>query len=392
MGVCPHTWANEEEELELKRCVLPLLCVSLLMMLTSCGYQVPLEDTTIVFVLGIDLDEDNNLIFYESSPVFSKGAKSQRDIYHTKADTIRDSRKFFDAVTGGEVSAAKIQILLLGKRVVEHGDWFPILDTMYRNSNFSINTRVVIVDGQVSDVVNYNPESNALLAVYLKNDIDKNHKRTRTEKGTLQQLHSEFFDKGVTPALANVKKGKKVEVTGTALLNNRGKYVDSLDLSESTLYLFLKHNRKHQISYTTITIPAEKEEGIFHKNDLSFEVKTVKSKVKTSHDEDRFKFDVKISMSVAILESLLPVDMISHEKELKKTIEDRLKTGYEELFKKVQGHKIDPFGFGIYARAYQYEEFKKVEDNWGQALSEADINVTVEVDIKSMGTVNDTSK
>nr|WP_304216246.1 Ger(x)C family spore germination protein [Fredinandcohnia onubensis] len=377
----------------MKRCFRTLLLLLLLlMMLTSCGYQVPLEDTTIVFVFGIDLDEDNNLIFYESSPVFSKEAKAKTDIYHTKADTIRDSRKFFDAVTGGEVSGAKIQILLLGKRVVEHEDWFPILDTMYRNSNFSINTRVVVVDGQVSDVINYEPESNALLAMYLKNVIDKNHKRTRTEKGTLQQLHTEFFDKGVTPALANVKKGKKVEIIGTALLNDRGKYVDFLDLSESTLYLFLKHNRKHQISYTTITIPTEKEEGIFHKNDLSFEVKTVKSKVKTSHDKDRFKFDVKVSLSIVILESLLSVDMQSHEKEIKKKIEERLKTGYVELFKKIQGHKVDPFGFGIYARAYQYDEFKKVEDNWGEALAEADINVSVEVDIKGMGTVNETSK
>lgn len=393
MGVYSRTWPNKEEELEMKRCFRTLLLLLLLlMMLTSCGYQVPLEDTTIVFVFGIDLDEDNNLIFYESSPVFSKGAKAKTDIYHTKADTIRDSRKFFDAVTGGEVSGAKIQILLLGKRVVEHEDWFPILDTMYRNSNFSINTRVVVVDGQVSDVINYEPESNALLAMYLKNVIDKNHKRTRTEKGTLQQLHTEFFDKGVTPALANVKKGKKVEIIGTALLNDRGKYVDFLDLSESTLYLFLKHNRKHQISYTTITIPTEKEEGIFHKNDLSFEVKTVKSKVKTSHDKDRFKFDVKVSLSIVILESLLSVDMQSHEKEIKKKIEERLKTGYVELFKKIQGHKVDPFGFGIYARAYQYDEFKKVEDNWGEALAEADINVSVEVDIKGMGTVNETSK
>lgn len=377
----------------MKRCFRTLLLLLLLlMMLTSCGYQVPLEDTTIVFVLGIDLDEDNNLIFYESSPVFSKGAKAQTDTYHTKAETIRDSRKFFDAVTGGEVSGAKIQILLLGKRVVEHEDWFPILDTMYRNSNFSINTRVVVVDGQVSDVINYEPESNAFLAMYLKSVIDKNHKRTRTEKGTLQQLHTEFYDKGVTPALANVKKGKKVEVIGTALLSDRGKYVDSLDLSESTLYLFLKHNRKHQISYTTITIPTEKEEGIFHKNDLSFEVKTVKSKVKTSHDKDRFKFDVKVSLSIVILESLLSVDMKSHEKEIKKTIEERLETGYEDLFKKIQTHKVDPFGFGIYARAYQYENFKKVEDNWGEALSEADINVSVEVDIKGTGTVNETTK
>lgn len=56
----------------MKRWFHTFMIIPLLMMLTSCGYQVPLEDTTIVLILGIDLDEDNNLIFYESSPVFNK--------------------------------------------------------------------------------------------------------------------------------------------------------------------------------------------------------------------------------------------------------------------------------------------------------------------------------
>lgn len=101
----------------MKRSFHTFIIIPLLMMLTSCGYQVPLEDTTIVFILGIDLDENNNLVFYESSPVFNKGAKVQTETYHTKADTIRDSKKYFDAVESGEVTGAKIQILLLGKRL-----------------------------------------------------------------------------------------------------------------------------------------------------------------------------------------------------------------------------------------------------------------------------------
>ncbi|MDR4889902.1 Ger(x)C family spore germination protein [Fredinandcohnia sp. QZ13] len=376
----------------MKRSFHTFIIIPLLMMLTSCGYQVPLEDTTIVFILGIDLDENNNLVFYESSPVFNKGAKVQTETYHTKADTIRDSKKYFDAVESGEVTGAKIQILLLGKKVVEHENWFPILDTLYRNSTFSLNTRVVVVDGQVSEVINYQPKSNAYLVMYLKNVIDKNHKRTRTEKGTLQQLHSEFYDKGVTPALSNVKKGERVEVIGNVLLDNSGKYVDSLNLSESTLFLFLKHNQKHPISYTTITIPTDNKDGIFNKHDLSFEVTDVKSKIKTSHEMAKFTFDVKVSMTIFILESLLSMDIKTNEAKIKEIIEHRLKTEYEKLFKKIQSHKIDPIGFGIYARAYEYEHFKKVEDNWTEALSQADINVSVEIEIKGIGTVNETSK
>ncbi|MCC3357014.1 Ger(x)C family spore germination protein [Bacillus sp. REN16] len=364
------------------------LIVPLLVLLTSCGYQVPLEDSTIVFILGIDLDEDNNLIFYESHPVFNKDAKSKTETFQVKAETIRDSRKYFDAETAGEVSGAKIQILLLGKRVVEHEDWFPILDTMYRNSNFSINTRVVVVDGDVKEVINYEPESHAQLVQYMKNVIDKNYKRTRTEKGTLQQLHSSFYEKGKTPAISLVKKEEKLKVTGTVLLNDRGKYVDSLDLPESTLLLFIKHPKKHPISFTSITIPVEEKGGIFHKNDLSLVINDVKTKIKTTYDVDRFKFDLNINMSVTILENLLTAEMKTDEKKLQKKIEERLKSQYENLFKEIQSHHVDPIGLGVYARAYQYDHYKKVEDNWGEAFSKADIDVSVEVKITGMGAIN----
>lgn len=368
------------------------LFIPFLLLLTSCNYQVPLEDTTITFILGIDLDDDDNLIFYESSPVFNKGAKAQTETYHTKADTIRDSRKYFDSVTSGEVSGAKIQVLLLGKRILEHEDWFPILDTMYRNSNFSINTRVVVVDGKVSDVIYYEPPSNAQLVMYLKSVIDKNYKRTRTEKVTLEELHTSFYEKGLTPSLSHVKKDKKLKVIGTALLNNRGKYVDTLDLRESTLLLFIKHKKKHPISYTSITIPTKNERGIFHKDDLSFTVQNVKTKIKTSYELNKFKYDIDISMSVVILESLLTIDMKSDEKKIRRIIEERLETEYKDLLKKIQDYKIDPIGLGLYARAYQYNHYKKVEDNWGEALSEADINVSVKLDIIGMGAINDTRR
>lgn len=372
----------------MKRWLPVFLSILFTLMLAGCGYQVPLEDMTITFILGIDLDEDNNLIFYESSPVFSKEAEEKTETYHVNAETIRDSRKLFDSLTAGEVSGAKIQVLLLGKRVLEHEDWFPILDTMYRNTNFSNNTRVVVVDGQVSDVIYYKPKSTAQLVMYLKDVIDKNYKRTRTEKGTLQELHSAMYEKGMTPALSSVKKEEELELIGTSLLDERGKFVDSLDLSESTLLLFIKHKKKHPISFTSITIPTKKEGGIFHKDDMSLDIQNVKSKIKTSYEKDQFRFDIKITMSVFIIENLLPSDMAKDEKKFQRIIEKRLKSKYEELFIKIQSRKIDPIGLGLYARAYEYEQYKKVENQWGEALANAEINVTTEVNIEGMGAIN----
>ncbi|PEM49477.1 Ger(x)C family spore germination C-terminal domain-containing protein, partial [Bacillus wiedmannii] len=53
----------------------------------------------------------------------------------------------------------------------------------------------------------------------------------------------------------------------------------------------------------------------------------------------------------------------------------------------LQKNKIDPIGLSLYARAFQYKEWKKVKEDWLQALAEAKINVKTHVKIKDTGTI-----
>lgn len=370
----------------MKRICHTVLFVFLMAILSSCGRHIPLEDLTISFILGIDIDDDNNLVISESSPVFNKDAQKNVETYQLKAKTIRESRKFFDALATGEVTAAKIQVLLIGKRILEHEDWFSILDTVYRNPTFSINTRIIVVDGSVADIIHYEPPDKPLLALHLKEVIDKNNKRSRTVNNTLQVLHRQKYENGLTPSISEIKKGKDVEFVGVSLLDQSGKYVDTLGIQESSLLLILKDEQKQELTLTIPITAIEGEGGIFHKNEISFDVSRVKSKVKTTYNQDKFHFKYNIHMTVNIVERLFPLKSIS-ESELKKMIENELKNRFEALIKKIQSHKIDPIGLGLFARAYQYEDYKKVEANWGEALAEADIDVSLDVDLKSMGAI-----
>ncbi|MDC0759319.1 Ger(x)C family spore germination C-terminal domain-containing protein [Brevibacillus sp. AG] len=47
--------------------------------------------------------------------------------------------------------------------------------------------------------------------------------------------------------------------------------------------------------------------------------------------------------------------------------------------------QVDPIGLGKYARAYAYDEWKKVEDEWGRAFSKAKVTIHPEVKIISVG-------
>ena len=50
----------------------------------TCGYGMPIENLNFPLVLGFDLDEDNHLLFYTSSPVFNKYADEKADIIKVK--------------------------------------------------------------------------------------------------------------------------------------------------------------------------------------------------------------------------------------------------------------------------------------------------------------------
>lgn len=54
-----------------------LLLIAVLLVLPGCDDRIDLEDISLLLMLGIDLDKDNNLVFYSSSPVFNKEAKEK---------------------------------------------------------------------------------------------------------------------------------------------------------------------------------------------------------------------------------------------------------------------------------------------------------------------------
>ncbi len=370
----------------MNRWFLPVLIVFLVAMLSGCGRNIPLEDLTIALILGIDLDDENNLIISESSPVFNKEAKKSAETYQTETKSIRESRRYFDSLSTGKVTAAKIQVLLIGKRILEHEDWFSILDTVYRNPAFSINTRVIVVDGPVSNVMFYEAKDKPQLSLYLKGVVDNNIDRTRTVIATLQTLHRQMYEKGITPSLSEIKKDSDIKLTGVTLLDKKGKYVDTLGIQNSSLLVLLKDEQNEELTLSMPMAKLNEEPGIFHRNELSLDVVKANIKVMTSYEQGKFHFNYKIKLAVNIIERLFPVGSVK-EKELQKMIEKELTSRFEDVIKKIQENKIDPIGLGIHARAFQYEQYKKVEEHWGEALADSNIDVSVDVEIKSTGAI-----
>ncbi|KMY48898.1 Ger(x)C family spore germination protein [Peribacillus loiseleuriae] len=364
-----------------------LVYLFLITMLSGCAEQLPLEDMTMQLMLGIDLSKDNNLIFYETNPVFSKTSKKSSETIEVKATSIRDARNKFDTKVKGFVNGSKIQVILIGKKVLEHPDWFSLFDTIYRNPKFSLNSRVIAVDGPLSSIMYYQSEDNVLLPLHLKTLIDTNNRRNSTVQTTLHELHRQIYEKGITPSISEIKDGTQLRLTGTSLLNHKGKHVHSFNISETALLLILQKEERGEVSFTHFSLPINNKNELFHQDDISFSASNIKTKIKSAYHQNKFHFDIKINMPIYLGERMFPYNMSKNEKNFKKMVEEKLTKQFEDLIKIIQAKKIDPIGLGLYARAHHYAEYKKVEDEWGKALATSTINVSVKVDLISTGNV-----
>ncbi|XOK59816.1 Ger(x)C family spore germination protein [Paenibacillus elgii] len=356
------------------------------LLVTGCSSdKINVEELTLGLMLGMDLDQENRMVYYLSSPVFNKEAKKKNEEFGRKTETFRQSMTGFDAMSTGLTIRGKVQVMLVGKRVLQHPDWFRLFDVVYRDAKYSVNARVVAVDGPVSEIINFYPLDKPRLPLHMTRLIDTANRRSITVKTTLQELHRQMYEKGVTPSISEVKMGKAVEVKGTAVLNERGKYAELLGLQESTLLLILQERMKEM--NLSVQIPGGDERGPIRRSAITFRVKSAKTKIKTKYVQDRFQFDIDVKMPIALSEKLFPVDVRKEGDKLQKAIDEQLKRQFDHIIHRFQKHQIDPIGLGLHARAFEYQAYKKVQEHWGEAFAKADVKLSVKTEITDMGPV-----
>ncbi|PFA22281.1 spore gernimation protein [Bacillus cereus] len=366
----------------MKRKVLCCILLSVFMM-TGCFDQTNVEDVSLTLILGIDLDHNNNLLVYMSSPVFNKEAKVKEETAGVKSVTVRKSRDQFDSTVMALTSGSKTQVILIGKRLLKQKNWEKYLDPFYRDPKNTVTERVVAVDGPVSDVIFYTPKDKPRLPVYLTKLVDTASSRNITVKTTLQKLHEQIADKGITASITEMKKKNRIWVTGTALLDEKGRYKLTLKSDENRLLRILQQEAKGEFPFT---IPIKLKSDSQDKDWISFSAQNIKVKTKVRYD-NHFIFNIDVKMRIAITERLFSFNTRKYAEKLQKAIETKLEADFKQLIKKIQTAKIDPIGLGVYARTYTYPEWKKVQNEWNKALAKGDVNVKVSVEIGGMGTI-----
>ncbi|WP_028549620.1 Ger(x)C family spore germination protein [Paenibacillus sp. UNC451MF] len=365
-----------------------ILSIAAVLLLTGCSDRTDLEDATIPLALGLDLDENNKFHVYITSPEFSKSVKKKHHEISEPADTLRQSRIGQDAHSAGAFQGRKYQVVLLGQRLLQQENWFRMLDVLFRDSKNTVTDRVIAINGSISKLIELNPPDEPYLPLLLKGMIDTKSARSETVKTTVQELHRQIFETGITPSIAEVKlaENNDIRLNGTMLLDHKGKYATTLNAQETVLLKLLQKEARKSSSLS-FTVPGIPKTGPFQTNMISLSTEGARTKIKTSYGDDKFQFQFTVHIPAVLSEKVFPYNLRKNGNQLDTIIAKQAQLQFENLIKKIQQHKIDPIGLGLYARAYHYKQFAQVEDHWGEALAKADIHVSVNVTFKAMGPV-----
>ncbi|MED0656272.1 Ger(x)C family spore germination protein [Anoxybacillus ayderensis] len=358
----------------MKKCIYAILCFFIA---TGCGMKTQLDELTLALTVGLDEGKNGNLLIYSISPVFNKEAKNIYEVIRTVGMTPRDGRSKANAFASGKIVGGKAQNIIVSKTLAKKLDMFSYLDVFYRDPKNSTTANFIVFDGPLKDLMYVRLNDKPRLSVAIRDVILTAHVGKQTTKINMLDFRRLSLDRAQTSfaPILKVHKGDLV-AGGIALFNEQRKYVGSLSQKESPYFAILKKNVKPA---TSLTFQTKKQ-----KEYVSISVEHGDFSYKPSFRNGAFHFDVRMKLGVIVTESTTYIDMKKEKKKVEKWLAKEIQKQLESVVKKMQKYEVDPVGFGLYARAYEYKQFQKVK-SWPKAFAKAKIDIHPTVEIISYG-------
>ncbi|MEH7454973.1 Ger(x)C family spore germination protein [Gottfriedia acidiceleris] len=363
-----------------------LLSIFLVIGVSGCRGKVNIEDVTLSMILGIDVNDENKVEVFMASPVFSGETKEKTEHFNVQTLSIKESRNYFDTRASGVTGGGKIQAILIGSKVLEHKNWFSIMDMFYRDPKFRLNADLIFVDGPLSDVFNLKPKDKPELPIYIPQLLQTADFRNVAFRTSIRMFHQMYYEKGITPFAPELTiQGEHLVANGTTLLTKNNLYKRTLSMNETQLLKILKDHLEGQLVVALDLKKFKKDKAdVFTEEETSFYIKDVKRKIDKKYSNGRYSFNVNLTMPIMITESPIALDN-STEKVLKNAIQKKLQKELNNLVQSLQKDKVDPVGFGILAHSFQYSDWEKNEKHWLDAYQKSNIKVKVKIIVIDKG-------
>ncbi|OUB84377.1 Ger(x)C family spore germination protein [Bacillus wiedmannii] len=372
----------------IRKSILGVICF---IYLTGCSQRIPLEQASLILLIALDRTSNGEMKVGTSIPLFHHEKQKSTAEHWAQASTIYDGFSKMDTKLTGYVTSSKAEVILIGKKFAQEKNWIQALDSSYRDPYATINAKVVLVDGSAEEILKINRPDKPALPSYISGVIKSAIQNNQSVSSTIQQLMREKNEQGMTQTVPIIKKIKnEIDAVGIAFLDQQGKYIAKIPKKDVEFFnlIYKPKNTGRMILHLALS-PKRSDK----KPNTSVLVQNAKRKINVDFQKGKFVFTINVNMNIALIEKNNK-DVTKNHLQGKTDI-SRLEHGIEHEFDKklrgmlqdMQKNKIDPIGLSLYARAFQYNEWKKVKADWVYALSKAKVHVNTHIIIKDTGTI-----
>ncbi|MDD2220538.1 MAG: Ger(x)C family spore germination protein [Clostridia bacterium] len=308
----------------------------------------------------------------------------------TVAEALRNLSKNQDKELFGGLNQARIFSEKLCKQGVG-----PILDFFARDHMTDETPLMVVVnDDNPKRIYTCSTGMSDMLGNYLSSLSDTQQKITcEAVFVTSLQFFKDYYTDGQQPVMGLVRIEENTESTngdqdqpqkpyiiyeGLAAFKD-DKLVGYMNGIETRDYNMLTNNFK----ITAISVP--------YGNDfIAAIIKKANSKINTELQNEQIKINIKIKAVLTIIQEYGSIDISQREviKQVEQEFNEFLKSEIEKTIKKAQNEfKSDIFGFGRFFHAQHPKEWQKIQENWDEIFSKAQVSVNVESSIIMEGEI-----
>ncbi|MGI6086283.1 MAG: Ger(x)C family spore germination protein [Acetivibrionales bacterium] len=353
--------------------------------LSGCWDQKIFEETGFVLQVGLELNENDDLVLSLTMPVVEEEIEQNVEILSATAPLIREARDKIRNFSGKRIEGGKTQQLHFSRELAEKGVG-DLLDVFFRSPENPVLANITVVEGSPLEMfkLSLNYKDKTRVAFYVTHLIDESRKRTASPDVRIYDFAIAQHCGTIDPTAVHMRYDEeKIEILGTALFQG-DRMVGNIDIVDTGI-LYALMGKKIRFDYYC-------RENHTHQPGIKSGMALLFKKVKRKVDIDVSGEKPKIHISLDYITTLdeyddkHQLDEPNNKKELEAKVTECMKNDCERLLAYLQEVGADPVGFAEMVRSKHNAYFKSID--WRKIYPEIEFTVDVKVTIESQGAIN----
>ncbi|NLK64201.1 MAG: Ger(x)C family spore germination protein [Tissierellia bacterium] len=349
--------------------------------LTACWDSVEINKREYIFAVGIDKN-DKNLTFTAEIPKINEGSEEQRLVY------TKDSANFADFYATSYLHSEKaisdrlMQVIVLGEDLARDAETVKrIFDEIQRSPQMNRRVKICIAKGKAQDIINTEIPSNPIVGRFLSEMLIKLKRENYQDVYTFDEAILNLGKTGNTmvPVVEANEKSLKIERAGVF---KEYELKGFLEPDEVAAVMVVLNPDKAKIRNVNIMV-----EG----TNVSLGVVDIIMTTDMNISGDKLTVDYYATLNSYIDSFIIGSNKLEDQSYLNKIKEEAIKSiltvSESTLDKLQQVYKTDLLKIKEDLFKYHKQDYEKISDKYDEIFEAADINIHLDMVIKSTGLV-----